>query len=68
MVQPRSKDRSTEVLAFAQRNAAIVADHAGVLGDIVISVTTASLPRCDWLCVSAYHSEWGAIPKSWPPV
>jgi probable rRNA maturation factor len=37
----RRKDRPTDVLAFAQREAAGGALHPGVLGDIVISVETA---------------------------
>jgi probable rRNA maturation factor len=37
----RAKDRPTDVLAFAQREGPGGAIHAGVLGDIVISVETA---------------------------
>jgi probable rRNA maturation factor len=37
----RAKDRPTDVLAFAQREGPGAAVHAGVLGDIVISVETA---------------------------
>jgi probable rRNA maturation factor len=37
----RAKDRPTDVLAFAQREGPAGAIHAGVLGDIVISVDTA---------------------------
>lgn len=37
----RRKDRPTDVLAFAQREGPAGALHAGVLGDIVISVETA---------------------------
>lgn len=37
----RAKDRPTDVLAFAQREAPGAAIHADVLGDIVISVETA---------------------------
>jgi probable rRNA maturation factor len=37
----RAKDRPTDVLAFAQREGPGGAIHAGVLGDIVISVDTA---------------------------
>ena len=38
----RKKDRPTDVLAFAQREAAGGALHPGVLGDIVISLETAA--------------------------
>ena len=37
----RARDRPTDVLAFAQREGPGGAIHAGVLGDIVISVETA---------------------------
>jgi probable rRNA maturation factor len=37
----RSKDRPTDVLAFAQREGPAGALHPGLLGDIVISVDTA---------------------------